>query len=118
MSRQRLIFQWGWGISLVLLLASIASGANDFGRSFATGDIRYREMPHVATWATTLYLGLNLPAVVTGVLLVTLIRRVFGLSVPVAVVLLPPICVYLSCFWWRWLSRRLAPPSRNVESPP
>jgi hypothetical protein len=107
MSRQRLIFQWGWGISLILLLASIASGAEDFGRDVGARDIRYREMPHVATWATTIYLGLNLPAVVTGVLLAALIRRLFGLSVPVACILLPPICVYLSYFWWHWLSHRL-----------
>jgi hypothetical protein len=114
MSRQKLIFHWGWGISVILLLASIASGAEDFGRDVTAGDIRYNEMPHVATWATTIYLGLNLPAVVTGVLLTALIRRIFGLSVPVAFILLPPICVYLSYFWWHWLSRRL---TRGASTP-
>ena len=111
MPRQRLIFQWGFGISLILLLASIASGAPDFARH--GGDIRYGEMPLVATWATLIYLFLNLPVVVIGTLVVAVIRRVFGLSVPVALILWPPICVYLSYFWWQWLSDRLTRATEN-----
>lgn len=107
MSPQRGIFHSGFGISVTLLIASIASGAGDFGRQDLQ-DFRYTEMPAIATWATTSYLLLNFPAVVAGALLVAIIRRIFGLSVPTAVVLFPPLCVYLSYFWWHWLSRRVS----------
>lgn len=106
MSRQKLIFHWGFGISVILLIAAIASGAEDFGRQDLP-NLRYSEMPTIATWATTIYAFLNLPVVVVGALLMALIRRIFGLSMPTALVLFPPICVYLSYFWWHWLSHRL-----------
>lgn len=105
MSRQKLIFQWGFGISVILLIASIGSGAEDFSRP-DLGNLRYSEMPAIAAWATTIYTFLNLPAVMAGALVVAAIRRIFGLSVPTALVLIPPICVYLSYFWWHWLSHR------------
>lgn len=111
MSRQRLIFHYGFGISLILLIAAMASGADDFGRQ--SPDIIYAEMPHVATWATLIYMALNPPVVIISTLLVALIGRVFGLPVVIAVILWPAICVYLSYYWWDWLSRRLTarPPS-------
>lgn len=105
MSRRRLIFHCGFGFSLILLIAVIASGAEDFGRQ--SSDFRYAEMPHVATWAALLYMALNLPVVIAGALLAALIGRTFSLPVLVTAILWPAICVYLSYYWWDWLSRRL-----------
>lgn len=107
MPRERIILHCGFGISVILLIIVVASGAEDFIRSYQMQNLRFGEMRTVAAWATAMYCFLNFPVVVISAVLAAVLRRVFDLPVMTAGVLFLPTCVYLSYFWWHWLSRRL-----------
>jgi hypothetical protein len=109
MNKRGVLFHCGFALSTLLLLIVAATGVHimPFFERARSINFQYVSTPGAFRWAETSYIVLNLPAVVASIAVISVIARLFAMSIDVAMAMSLPLSLYFSLYWWSWLDARL-----------